>query len=618
MDILNNFIAIHKPQLIASCVPEHFWPVLCRKLSHQIFDAGEAFSLLQVDYSDDERVDEDPIFTLMVTKEDGLKKNSQSDIYLIDHAWTFRLEKARQQLQEIPGLATRMGNIMGVAENDDEAISKILKQICRFANMYMIHSDNAELESRIPIWYIMDEVGSAIIHNHYPNFRLVPFMYVNQQITYSLLFPIEDVERGDAVTRNFVEGIGTSIQEKLALLLPWIKTDFSSENFNQEEPEQDYFLDGHIEETVPDSLPDRPIIDRNRPLKVFTEYDLIKRYLTDESFEIVATQDEADVLWLTTHFKNFKELQADKPNRFINQFPFEHVLTIKDLLSIVCRRSIREDGDKEPKPVNEDNLETYPKWLPATYNLKTELIQFVSYYQNRSKRNLDNHWICKPWNLARGLDTHITDDLAFIMRLPPSGPKIAQKYIENPVLFQRDEIDGKVKFDVRYVILLKSVAPFEAYIYRNFFLRFANKPFELSLFDDYEKHFTVMNYSEFNLRHMPCADFLKEWQKQYPTIDWELVERDICSILKEVIIKSSIKLPPAGIKSNPQCRALYASDIILSWQTSNKETIQPKLLEINWVPDCQRACDYYPDFYNDIFKLMFLDIPNDKVFRSLF
>jgi tubulin--tyrosine ligase-like protein 12 len=44
--------------------------------------------------------------------------------------------------------------------------------------------------------------------------------------------------------------------------------------------------------------------------------------------------------------------------------------------------------------------------------------------------------------------------------------------------------------------------------------------------------------------------------------------------------------------------------------------MQPKLLEVNWSPDCQRACQYYPDFYDDVFGLLFLDEEKD-VFRLL-
>ena len=37
--------------------------------------------------------------------------------------------------------------------------------------------------------------------------------------------------------------------------------------------------------------------------------------------------------------------------------------------------------------------------------------------------------------------------------------QIAQKYISDPVLFHREDVDSDVKFDVRYIVMLLNVKP---------------------------------------------------------------------------------------------------------------------------------------------------------------
>ncbi|CAK1550466.1 unnamed protein product [Leptosia nina] len=606
----NAFLALHKPQLVLSGVPEHYWHTLSKKLQDQIFDSGLTFQLVQIDYEDSERRPYDPLWSVMAVRD--IDRNDPNHIYLIDHAWTFKVNTIKANLTNVPSLLERMCNLMQIScDRTEEQIQEVAKYVWKYANTYSIAGNEFSVEDRVPVWYIMDELGSGITHSDNPNFRAVPFIHVPSQITFTILYPTKDVEEGETITRNFVEGNFSDPLQREAMLIPWKRYEHFYDIVTQEEPNRKYFLEGHLVETLPnlDLLQSNNI--SNRPLKVFSDYPLINEHLTISEFEIVDNENEADILWFTSHFKAFKELSVDFRNKFVNQFPFEYVLTIKDLLAIVARRCSNTK-------INEDELETSPLWLPTTFNMKTELSKLVSFYMQRKKKGLDNHWICKPYNLARGLDTYITDNLDFLCHLPLTGPKIAQKYIENPVLFQRPDI-GAVKFDLRYVILLKSVNPTEVYVYNNFFLRFSNKPFSLCDFEDYEKHFTVMNYSEdMPLFRLLCDDFKRAWAEQYSDYKWSDVERTIYNMLKELFTAATSKPPPFGIAQSPQSRALYAADIMLSWrECDNEELIQPKLLELNWMPDCKRACDYYPDFYNDIFSLMFLDKTVDTCIQIL-
>lgn len=691
MDKFELFLLVHRPQLESAQIPPHLWECLYHKLIKDNYESDGIFSLLQIDYEDQEQIDEEenvdhteerrPTFILRVIKDNLFNVNNPNAIYLIDHTWTFRsIDKlGRQQLQQHPNLLQRMCQIMGIhvgdifdSSNRNKLIEKVLRRRWRYAHTYslsraLLEGNKVQVveddESRNPYWYVLDELGSAILHtNTKPNCRMVPFIYLDTNVTYSVLFPIADCNRDVVLKRDFLEYIAKYDPAREVLSYPWIFKDFKAVNFQQLEPGEEYFLKGHVPETY---LEDNQlknatnqIYELNLPLKVYTDYDLLAKHLTNQSkFILTENRDEADILWLMEHFKNYAELVRDTPKLYVNQFPFEYVITIKDLLAVICRRQNNEINTNDlncfDKAYKVKKLETYPRWLPTTYNLKTELIQFASYYQNRKQFGLDNYWIVKPWNLARSLNTHITNNLSEIVRLPCTGPKIAQKYIENPVLFLRNDINVLVKFDIRYVLLVKSMKkPIEAYIDRKFYLRFCNKAFSLTHFDDYDKHFTVMNYrmdegvqNELGhrnrddelevgsgLHHLKCEDFFLKWSRQYPDHPWSKIEDDICTMLYEML-ECSIQLPPPrGIGHCAQSRAMYAVDIILEWSndvTSNtidndiqpvpisRRCIQPKLLEVNWSPDCERACKYYPDFYNDIFDLLFLNKSNEKIFRLL-
>lgn len=605
------FIEQHKSQLISNNIPSNFWKPLCVKLKNQIFDAGNVFSMI---YLQTETSNEDSEQLLnVVLSTDSFDYDDGNNIYLIDHAWTYSVHEAKSHLTNVPGLAERMAKLMHLSFSSDNMVE--VDDVCKFMwkfNLTYSCSLSMNVEDHLPVWYVMDEFGSAIQHSDNPNFRIVPLLHLSEGMAYSLLFPIQAVKKGDFVTRDYVEGTVSPIERK-AKLLPWVYNSLRDICFVQEEPPENYFLSGRSNESLPNIealIPKESngIALDTTALKVFSQYTFINEYLTSPKFLIVVEEEEADILWFTSHFKQFKEFSETYPSKFVNQFPFECVLTIKDLLAIICRRKTNSDCD-----FGYEQNENYPSWLPITYNLITELPKFVSYFQYRQERGLNNNWICKPWNLARGMDTIITDNLDCIVRVSSSGPKIVQKYIENPVLFFRDGI-GDVKFDIRYVVLLKSLQPLEFYVYKNFFLRFANKPFQLTNFEDYETHFTVMNYNEnTDLHRLLCVDFIREFDMQNPDNKWSTIEHKILTMFSQVFECATKKDPPCGIGKSPQSRALYAADLMLS-KVENGEFV-PQLLEVNWTPDCHRACEYYPNFFNDIFELLFFDEDKDMFYR---
>jgi tubulin--tyrosine ligase-like protein 12 len=79
-------------------------------------------------------------------------------------------------------------------------------------------------------------------------------------------------------------------------------------------------------------------------------------------------------------------------------------------------------------------------------------------------------------------------------------------------------------------------------------------------------------------------------------------------MIRGVFEGASKELPPKGIAHNPQSRAMYAIDLMLDWQEENgTKTIEPMICEMNFMPDCTRACKYHPSFFNDVFNTLFID-----------
>ncbi|VDO06298.1 unnamed protein product [Rodentolepis nana] len=673
-----EFLRLHRAALTTMKVPEIYWPTIHSKLRGKVFDASEEFELGMLNYLNDENETVDSKLFVSV-KVDEIKASDPNSIFLSDHAWTFQLEGVRRTLETNPILLPRMKTLMCINEdNEQEAIEAVMRKMWKFCRLYQISeptkSEEGEIVLKMDVWYILDEFGSSLQQSSTPNVNVASLVYVPEQLCYSLFWPTEDLHKGDTLTVDWVSAIKNE-EKKALLLIPWEGGDFSDRSSAHSFVLTDEFFSSHkMQETLPD--PSVKLADNKKtPLLVYTDMDLVAGTLTSPNYKLTDNRDEADIIWTRKHIRDYENLSRTRANVYVNQFPYESVVTVKDMLAAVAAseaaieisgpgdaydiQSEDEGEEEEEKGRSSPKRALIASWYPVTFNLYYELAQFVAFFQRRAEEidevveevlengkdnghlaecshagsclrcgkdgrhvsytptaaKQHNIWIVKPWNLGRGLGICISDNLDQIIRLNETNPMIASRYITDPVLFYREDISSWVKFDVRYVVYLKSVKPLQLYSHKVFWLRFANTQFSLDHFDDYSKHFTVMNYREddelFQVHH---NDFIQRFESQYPNAAWKDIEAKIHKMLVNVFKSAIACEPPRGLGAYGKSRALYAVDLLLEWRRCPSEmgdscgfTVEPQICEVNFIPDCTRACQYYPDFHNEAFDFLFLD-----------
>ncbi|KAL5219467.1 hypothetical protein ABZP36_020151 [Zizania latifolia] len=444
-----------------------------------------------------------------------------------------------------------------------------------------------------PVWYVMDEMGSAMRHSDDANFRVAPFLFMPEgnlasAISYAVLWPVRDVHTGEECARDFLFGIGED-KQRSARLTAWFHTPdnyFIQEFRKYKEQLQSSSICPTTKET-PTTKSVRP--SDGRALRVFTDIPHVEEFLTRPEFVLTSDPKEADIIWVSMQVDSeLKNALGLTDQQYTNQFPFEACLVMKHHLAETIHKAWGS-----------------PEWLQPTYNLESHLSQLIGDYCVRKGDGLDNLWIMKPWNMARTIDTTVTGDLSAIIRLMETGPKICQKYIESPALFQ-----GR-KFDLRYIVLVRSICPLEIFLSDVFWVRLANNQYTLekTSFFEYETHFTVMNYIG-KLIHMNTPEFVKEFEKEHQ-VKWLEIHERIRDMIR-CVFESATAVHPE--MQNPFSRAIYGVDVMLD----NRFT--PKILEVTYCPDCTRACKYDTqaligsqdvirgsDFFNTLFGCLFLD-----------
>ena len=496
------------------------------------------------------------------------------------------------------------------------------------------------------IWYINDEFGSSINHSDIPNCAMFPFIYSksnnfekDELITYSILWPLKNLKKGDEVFIDFLTNISEN-EERSQRLTCWYKT--PEEYFNKKFSEKikklnDAFnsnslkefedntqklinMDKNNEEISNDLIKkifdfklcnnDENLINKtiekikesiknynnqnkksgiyfeknfneNNKIKVVTDLPYVKENLKIPNMTFTNDIREADIIWLNTNIftlidSNNLKLKNNGENIFLNQYPYESIITLKSNLTYLIQKNL-----------GINNI------MGISYDMKTELSEIIGNYYYNERNGFDNTWILKPINMSRSMDMIVTNNINEIIRSVETGPKICQKYYSQPYLMNNK------KFDLRFIIAVKNLFPLELYFYdKMFWIRSSNKNYSIDplTFDDYEIHFTVMNYSKFGMKTIYDKDFINYLNEN--KINWDEIYVKLQKQIKDIFILASKDCPQM---INYYSRSIYGLDAVID------SNLQPHVLEINFQPDCTRACKFVPEFYNDLFYTLYLD-----------
>ncbi|XAR51089.1 hypothetical protein NMG60_11005624 [Bertholletia excelsa] len=435
--------------------------------------------------------------------------------------------------------------------SEDSLIDRVINAMWLYLMTYRL-ADEEKIDET-SVCYVMDELGSALRHSDEPNFRMSPFLYMPDgnlasAVSFSILWPIQNIQKGDECSRDYLFGIGEE-KQRSARLTAWFHT---PENYfvkqfekHKEKLESISFHAPSLKPSATRSL----LHNDGSALRVYTDIPQVEELLTRPEFTITTDPKDADIIWTSMQVdEEMKAAAGLTDQQYINQFPFEACLVMKHHLAETVQKA-----------------HGCPEWLQPTYNLETQLTHLIGEYCVRKRKGLDNLWILKPWNMARTIDTTITCNLSAIIRLMETGPKICQKYIEHPALFR-----GK-KFDIRYIVLVRSMDPLEIFLSDVFWVRLANNPYCLDRhsFFEYETHFTVMNYRG-RLNHINTREFVREFEQEHQ-VKWMDIHLRVKRMIRSVFESAAVVHPEMH---SPKSRAMYGVDVMLDYN------FQPKLLEL--------------------------------------
>jgi tubulin--tyrosine ligase-like protein 12 len=243
----------------------------------------------------------------------------EMDYYLLDLFW-----KIKERIKGLnPGIRYINGYDLGYDEPKelDEEVDFIIEHMWKITKSYkVVVGENIDRE---PIFYVLDEVGSAVSHSVTPNFVSFPFIFFPenqnspQSKTYNLMYPIASVEEGEFITADYNVGVVSEMKD--ILIGVWDEIPFeelvkryegySAENRAREEAGRK-LVSGYLAKSQKEAKV--ASLGAEQKTKIFSDYEVLKKHLSHPRLELVENVEEADVLFAIQNFKYYVENVGDK------------------------------------------------------------------------------------------------------------------------------------------------------------------------------------------------------------------------------------------------------------------------------------------------------------------
>ena len=585
-DIDQNYIFFlqgHQAQLKQLQIPSKLHTTLYYKIINQIYDAGEYFQFCEMPEGICvENKERKTPYGLLCIKEEGISKHST--LFIIEHHFMAEREEAMMTIAKNPQLLVEYEELFGVSGEGVEPsirLQRFFDLMWEYNSSLRLH--NKDKNEELCLWYMMDNVGLSIAYSQNPNCQLIPFYFMPEEKFYTLLIPVEDIGFAELITADHLNPLQLLPDEYSCI--PLRNRYIEAQNVVNE------LIETYQETQITPfgSMKDEfPIVQQpytGIPVRIYSQIDLIHKYLTIEPYKKSEDINNCDAMFLLQYISDEKFSILKGTRAYIDQFEGQKALTLKHELYKTMKLVYGEE---------------YKKILPETYDLTDfdDVKSFVVKYFQREKEEKENHWIVKPCNNTHGKGIGIFNNISPIIKTANSIPCIVSKYITNPLLF-----NGK-KFDLRFIVLMKYDIMWESqkpdvYLYNTFWTRFANNEFTLDDLTAYETHFTVMNYGH-HLTKLLDTDFIEQFNRMFgDKCTWDIMKKKIELLLSrtfDAIVQSKLYIFEVN-----SC-AIYGADIMID------EDFNPYLLEMNFQPDCTRACEYDNEFYNKVFSTFFNEL----------